>query len=205
MKIKTLVIITVPILLVYYAIQGCSSLTLTSPAFKDKEIFPEQFTCDGEGISPPLSWRHVPKDTKSLVLIMDHAPKNGPPKKNNKQEHQDDGRKPEKLHWYWTMYNIPAHITAVSSDRSVGILGSNSVNNIKGYAPPCSKGPGNKKYSFHLYALSDYLNIDISTKVTEELLRNKMHDLILDSTELSVNFERKSRPHPPKREERESQ
>ncbi|WP_259397434.1 YiiD C-terminal domain-containing protein, partial [Shewanella sp. SG41-4] len=34
------------------------------------------------------------------------------------------------------------------------------------YAPPCSKGPGQKVYTFHLYALSKFLDIDSSASVS---------------------------------------
>src|SRR3989344_3184626 len=47
------------------------TLTLTSPGFENGTSLPARFTCDGENMSPPLSWGGVPEGTKSLALIMD--------------------------------------------------------------------------------------------------------------------------------------
>ena len=77
---------------------------------------PATYTCDGESISPPLSWSGAPESTQSYALIMDHDA-------------------PDGIHWYWTMYNIDADITEVRSGETLGLLGSNSVNDANEYAP----------------------------------------------------------------------
>ncbi|MCX7697988.1 MAG: YbhB/YbcL family Raf kinase inhibitor-like protein, partial [Candidatus Goldbacteria bacterium] len=46
-------------------------LTVTSPAFKDGEMIPVQYTCKGDDISPEINWSGAPKNTKSFVLICD--------------------------------------------------------------------------------------------------------------------------------------
>src|SRR5437868_5084301 len=43
-------------------------IALASSAFKDGGAIPAQFTCDGAGQSPPLSWTGVPPGTASLAL-----------------------------------------------------------------------------------------------------------------------------------------
>ena len=48
-------------------------IDLTSPAFADGARIPPRFTADGEGVSPPLSWRGVPTGTHSLALIVEDA------------------------------------------------------------------------------------------------------------------------------------
>ncbi len=45
---------------------------LTSPAMKDGDKLPVEFTGDGESSSPPLAWTGIPRGTQSLVLIMHH-------------------------------------------------------------------------------------------------------------------------------------
>src|SRR3989344_3700598 len=47
------------------------TLTLTSLGFENGTSLPARFTCDGENMSPPLSWSGVPAGAKSLALIMD--------------------------------------------------------------------------------------------------------------------------------------
>ena len=39
-----------------------ASIEVTSPAFGADEPIPSQYTADGEGLSPPLEWRGVPKE-----------------------------------------------------------------------------------------------------------------------------------------------
>ncbi|MCX5799544.1 MAG: YbhB/YbcL family Raf kinase inhibitor-like protein, partial [Proteobacteria bacterium] len=46
-------------------------LKITSPAFKDNESIPKKYTCDGKDISPPIIFENVPREAKSLVLIVD--------------------------------------------------------------------------------------------------------------------------------------
>lgn len=50
---------------------------LTSPVVAGGATYPVEFTGDGEGISPPLSWKGVPAGTKSLVLVMHHLDPGG--------------------------------------------------------------------------------------------------------------------------------
>jgi phosphatidylethanolamine-binding protein (PEBP) family uncharacterized protein len=186
------------------------SLSLTSPSFEDGGMLPVGFTCNGEGLSPPLNWSGVPADAKSLVVIMDHMPSPKPrpganerpePKINDSGsdlapppekplEPNDPTRPPEGLRWYWTMYNIPATLSGVSMGSQVGTVGTNVVNHQNNYAPPCSKGPGPKSYTIHLYALSERLTLTDSNQVTESSLRAAMEGLVIDSASISASFER---------------
>src|SRR6266853_4936455 len=45
-------------------------MKLTSPAFSHEGSIPKQFTCEGQDISPALSWTDAPKETKSFALIL---------------------------------------------------------------------------------------------------------------------------------------
>src|SRR5690349_14448918 len=52
-------------------------LDVTSDAFDDGAAIPKQFTCSGDGISPPLAWSEGPEGTLSFALVVDDpdAPK----------------------------------------------------------------------------------------------------------------------------------
>ena len=45
------------------------SFELTSGAFAEGDDIPQQHTCDGEDLSPPLMWGDPPAGTVSLALI----------------------------------------------------------------------------------------------------------------------------------------
>lgn len=44
-------------------------MNLKTRAFNDRGRIPSKYTCDGENISPPLSWDGVPEEAESLALI----------------------------------------------------------------------------------------------------------------------------------------
>lgn len=125
-------------------------LTLSSPAFADGDSIPIRYTCEGEDISPPLSWEGVPKETKSLVLIVDDP----------------DAPDPETpmMTWvHWILYNIPPDETglpgAVGSD-SLPTGTEEGVNdwNRTGYGGPCPP-VGRHRYFHKLYALDKVLTV----------------------------------------------
>jgi hypothetical protein len=46
-------------------------LTIISPAFKQGEVIPTQYTQDGENVSPPLQWHGAPPETRSFVVLVE--------------------------------------------------------------------------------------------------------------------------------------
>jgi len=154
-------------------------MTLSSPDFKNGGTLPKDFTCDGKGISPSFSWSNVPINTQSLVLIMDTEP--GPPRPGE----VDSGK-----HFYLTIFNIPKTVTSIASGATnVGTLGQNFQGKAPGYTPPCSQGPGAKKYSIYLYALSSKLTLS-ATEATESSLLTAMTGKVISSSSLDVYYSR---------------
>jgi phosphatidylethanolamine-binding protein (PEBP) family uncharacterized protein len=152
-------------------------LILGSPAFSNGGSLPVEFTGDGSGVSPPLEWNGGPPETRSYALTMHHIDREGVVK------------------WYWIVYNISADVRSIIRDaRGVGIFGNNSVNRVLGYAPPHSKGPGAKVYTITLYALSRPLKFSIPPEAVDRAaLLTAMKDVLLDSAELQVVYDRSGR------------
>ena len=46
-------------------------MQIVSPAFTDRGDIPARFTCEGDDTSPPLSWSGVPREARSLALVVD--------------------------------------------------------------------------------------------------------------------------------------
>ncbi|MFM8468709.1 MAG: YHYH protein [Limisphaerales bacterium] len=148
------------------------NLVLSSAVVKEGGALPTEFTGDGAGISPPLEWRGAPTGTQSFAIVMDHlAPGN-------------------EMKCYWTLWNIPATTTSLPKNaRDIGTLGA-GFKGTPGYEPPHSQGPGEKRYTIHLYALSAAAQLPVTRTVTRDLLLAAIADLVQDSADLTVTYTR---------------
>jgi hypothetical protein len=132
------------------------SLSITSTAFVQGQPIPTAYSCDGKGISPPLSWGGAPAGTKSFALLM------------------DDPDAPSGTYVHWVIYNIPFAATglveAMPKDAHLAdgsVQGQNSGRR-PGYTGPCPPG-GTHRYFFKLFALDTTLSLASGNK--EELLQ----------------------------------
>ncbi len=151
-----------------------STLSLVSSVMSSGESLPTTYTCDGDGTSPPLTWSGTPEGTTEYALVMHHEVA------------------PDDSHWYWVMYDIDKDTLGLNANENAGTLGTNSVNALNEYSPPCSQGPGIKAYTFTLYALSQSPDFSSSSSVDRDTLLTAIEDITLESVELSVNYERYS-------------
>jgi Raf kinase inhibitor-like YbhB/YbcL family protein len=151
-----------------------STFVLSSPEVSEGGMLPREYTCDGSSATLPLKWSSVPAGTKSLALVMHTVPA------------------PNESHWYWVLYNIPPDIQSLAKNISgIGALGNNSVNGKTAYSPPCSKGPGPKKYTFTIYALSEPPQFNVSAaKVSRDVLLAAIKDRTIEYAELNVYYSR---------------
>jgi len=147
---------------------------LTSPVVDGGGTYPVEYTGDGAGISPPLSWKGVPAGTQSLVLVMHHLDPGG------------------KIKIYWTLHGIAPGVSGLEkNNRDTGTPGLNTIKNLAGYAPPHSKGPGPKNYVLTLYALSEVPKFDGSVgPVAPAVLFEAMKGHILAGADLKVVYSR---------------
>jgi Raf kinase inhibitor-like YbhB/YbcL family protein len=151
-------------------------MQLKSSAFENEDRLPTQYTCEGEGISPPLSWEGVPEEAKVLALVLDDPDAN-------------------TLFTHWIIYNIPAlppnleQGASLSGRFSEGMReGFNSYGN-QGYGPPCPpNGDQAHRYTFRLYALPEELLL--SGRVTRDQLMDRIEGKTLAEAMLVVKFSR---------------
>jgi len=150
-------------------------MKLTSPAFSHMGEIPEKYTCDGENISPELHIANVPKEAKSLVLIMEDPDVPGFVREDGMWDH-------------WVVFNIPPDTTVIKegADNLIGVQGLNTGNTTE-YGGPC---PPDKqhRYFFMVYALSEML--DEQYGATKEAVRMAMKHHILQKAELIGLYQR---------------
>ena len=118
------------------------ALTLGSPVLSDGGTIPKRFTCDGEGISPPLSWSGVPHGARELSLVV---------------EDPDADR-----FVHWTVLRIAAAQTGFEEGRVPrGAIETDNSFGDHGWGPPCPpEGDAPHRYVFALYATHAALGLD---------------------------------------------
>ena len=152
---------------------SASTFTLSSPDMESGGAMPVTFTCDGESQSPSLTWTPGPEGTAEYAIAMHHSPG------------------PGDTHWYWVVYNIPSTTYSIpAGGPAPGTLGTNSVNGELAYAPPCSKGPGEKIYTYTVYALSAAPTFPTDSQVSRDVLLDAISATTLSSASFDVSYER---------------
>jgi len=151
-----------------------SIFTVTSPDLLEGNRLPAEYTCDGAASTLALDWSGAPAETKSFVVIMHHVAMDN------------------VIHWYWVLYDIPANVTSLAKNVSgVGLLGNNFNTGNAGYAPPCSQGPGDKTYTYTVYALSAEPQITLPAEgISRAVMLEAIQNITLASAELNVIYAR---------------
>jgi Raf kinase inhibitor-like YbhB/YbcL family protein len=148
-----------------------AAMTITSPAFRNGELIPSKFTCDGADVNPALNIGTVPPEAKSLAIIM------------------DDPDAPGGMWVHWVVWNIDPKTREIK-ENSVPPGAKLGVNDFRKtlYGGPCPP-PGTHRYFFKLYALDTML--DLGTDTTKAALEKAMKGHILAQGELMGRYKRK--------------
>lgn len=152
------------------------SISFESSAFKSGESIPVRYTCEGKNISPPLAWRGVPEEARSLALIC------------------DDPDAPRGTWSHWVFYNIPSDREEIpenfprgGSPEWGGMQGRNDFGNTQ-YGGPCPPAGSSHRYFFRLYALDEELNLEPGA--TRAQVMDAMQEHIVDQAEIMGRFSR---------------
>lgn len=153
-----------------------ANFTLSSDAFEDGATIPRQYSCDGEDLSPTLTWSDPPAGTQSFALVM------------------DDPDAPSGVFGHWAAHGIDAETREL--DLGAGNTDSpfaqarNDFGNA-GYGGPCPPpGHGPHRYRFKLYALDvkELTGLGDDAGVGEVESEAQKHQI--DRTELTGTYER---------------
>ncbi|MDX1688801.1 MAG: YbhB/YbcL family Raf kinase inhibitor-like protein [Candidatus Promineifilaceae bacterium] len=146
-------------------------MNLSSASFESDETIPTRHTCDGQNVSPSLSWDSVPEGTEALVLVC------------------DDPDAPGGVFTHWLLYNIspelralPEGLSPVGETDEYGVEGRNDFGNLR-YEGPCPPAGPAHRYYFRLYA------VDAPLELTAGASRQQLFDAlsereVLDETDL---------------------
>ena len=144
-------------------------MQILSSAFKENDFIPSKYTCDGNDVSPPLEFINVPKESKSLALII------------------DDPDAPMGTFVHWVVWNILSSTKKISEGEELTLPQGKTDFGKLGYGGPC---PPSKihRYFFKLYALNTILNIRPGS--TKQELEKAMKGHIIEMAQLIGRYQR---------------
>jgi len=149
-------------------------MELLSSSFEHGGLIPKQHTCDAEDIHPALQFVGVPRDAKSLVLLLEDL--------DVPAEIREDGV------WnHWLVFNIPPSISGLDRGEAVQGVQGVGTSGHRGYQGPCPPD-GTHRYYFRLYALG--VELDLPAGSTREKVAAAMSGHILDQAELMGSYGR---------------
>ena len=157
------------------AMETTVKLQIQSSAFEHNGMIPKKYTCDGEDVSPELSWTGVPESTKSLALI------------------SDDPDAPMGTWVHWVLYDLPPSVKELQEnfpkDKTLSNGAKQGITDFKriGYGGPCPPS-GVHRYFFKLYALDTKLNLEAGA--TKEQLLKAMEGHVIGQGELVGKYSR---------------
>lgn len=144
-------------------------MKITSSAFEDNTNIPLKYSCEGDGINPPLEFFDVPPAAKALALIV---------------EDLDAVSKKPWIHW--VLFNISPNVSFIKEGSKPGNsqegVGDSGENGYYAVCPP--KGSGVHKYEFRLYAIDEKLE-EMPEFTDKEMLLEAMHDHVIEQVLLT--------------------
>jgi Raf kinase inhibitor-like YbhB/YbcL family protein len=154
---------------------GKMQVKVTSAAFDEGGMIPGKYTCDGQDVSPPLSWGSAPEGAKSIALI------------------SDDPDAPRGTWVHWVVFNLPPTLKGlpegIPRKETLDDGGRQGVNDFGrfGYGGPCPPG-GTHRYYFKIYILDT--SLDLTGRVTKARLLEAMEGHILAEGRLMGRYKR---------------
>jgi Raf kinase inhibitor-like YbhB/YbcL family protein len=143
---------------------------LTSAAFEEGQAIPVKHACDGENVSPGLSWSGAPDGSRSLALIV----------------HDPDAPSGDFVHW--VAWGIDPGAGGLDEGARPPGEGANGFGDT-GYGGPCPPpGHGAHRYFHELFALD--AELDLQRGATREQLEDAIDGHVLAGAELVGTYER---------------
>jgi len=159
---------------------AAATFELTSTSFEPDGTIPTKYSCSGDNISPELSWRNAPKETQSLVLIV------------------DDPDNPKKVIVHWLVYDLPPathELADATPDKATLPDGAKQGKNEDGktrWRGPCPPQGAAHHYFFKLYALDQPTGL--KPKATRAQIDAAIKGHVLAEAELIGRYQKAPQP-----------
>jgi Raf kinase inhibitor-like YbhB/YbcL family protein len=150
-----------------------SSMLASSVSMADGGRLPTKFSADGLNISPHIGWQRIPREAKSLAVIMNDA----------------DSQNGMWIHW--GIFNIPSFLIEIQenipTERNLEYNMRQVVNDFGkvGYFGPIG-AKGKHRYVFTVCALDSMLNVPFNPTGAD--LIKAMHGHVLEKALLRTHY-----------------
>ena len=143
---------------------------MSSEAFTHRGEIPRRHTCEGEDVSPALSWSDPPPGARALALVV------------------DDPDAPVGTFTHWLAWNIDPAAGGLAEGESAPAEGTNDFG-VGGWSGPCPpRGHGAHRYFFRLQALD--IEPEVRFGAAREELERALDGHVLATAELVGTYER---------------
>jgi Raf kinase inhibitor-like YbhB/YbcL family protein len=147
-----------------------ADFALQSSAFDHGGPIPRRHSCEGEDLSPSLSWSGAPEGTRSLALVV------------------DDPDAPGGTFTHWLGWGLDPDAEGLGEGEAAPVEGRNDFD-TSGYRGPCPPpGHGGHRYSFRLHALDS--DPDLPHGAGKRELERALESRTLAVAELIGTYER---------------
>ncbi|HEX9103069.1 MAG TPA: YbhB/YbcL family Raf kinase inhibitor-like protein [Polyangia bacterium] len=125
---------------------AAGTIKVSSSAFDDGGRIPTEFTCEGKGVPPPISWSAVPSKTASIAVLVEDP----------------DG--PDGTFEHFVAFNLPPDRKSLPSEAIRAIAPGSALATARnssgtvGFAPICPPS-GRHHYRFEVVALDAMLTL----------------------------------------------
>jgi Raf kinase inhibitor-like YbhB/YbcL family protein len=153
------------------------SLTVTSAAFANGQEIPARHTCQGDDVSPPLTWSGTPPRAKAQALIVEDP----------------DAPNGNWVHWVVfdlapTLRALPEGVRRDPSALDGAKVGTNDFKEAR-YGGPCPPPGKAHRYFFRVFALDDTLGL--AAGATRDEVMHAMEGHVLARGELMGTYARR--------------
>lgn len=156
--------------------------TVTSTAFNPETHIPARYSCEGEDISPDLSWSGVPEGTKIFAVAC------------------LDPDAPPGTWVHWVLYDLSGDASGLEENLAKSEVlpngakqglcwGVDSFSRVGYYGPCPPPGHGDHRYYFNVYAL-DVETLGVGSRATWPDVERAMEGHILGKGTLMGKYRR---------------
>ena len=153
-----------------------TSMDITEGSLMKRTFEYSGWGCDGNNLSPQLTWSELPEGTKSVAITV-----------------FDPDAPTESGFWHWLVTDIPISVKAIARGVDIEKLGAKQYQNdygSQGFGGACPpKGDGMHRYQFTVWALP-VAELGLSTDTPAAVVGYQLNTKSIGKARLTATYNR---------------